>query len=154
MEKNNKQNLFDEISSLIEQSRRAIYTQVSNTTILLFWEIGQCINRDIPSNKRADYGKQVVMILSEQLTEKYGRSFDLRNLRRMMQFAEQFPNFQMVSALPTPLTWSHFIEILPIKTYEGKLFYLKAEFEQKIHTILTEVRNRLERRNLLSQEKN
>jgi len=49
-----------EISNLIEQSRRTIYTHASGTTVLLFWKIGQRINNDILQNKRADYGKKIV----------------------------------------------------------------------------------------------
>ena len=119
-----EQILFEEISALIEQSRRTIYSQANNVTILLFWKIGQRINNDILENKRADYGKQIVSALATQLTERYGRSFELRNLRRMMQFAEQFFDFEIVSALPTQLSWSHFVEILPLKTQDAKMFYL------------------------------
>ena len=64
-------------------------------------------------------------MLSTQLMDKYGRSFALRNLRRMMQFAEQFPDFQIVSPLATQLSWAHIIEVLPLKTHDAKLYYLK-----------------------------
>jgi len=122
--KNSKQELFNEISTMIEQSRRAIYVKANSTIVLLFWRIGQRINSEILLNKRADYGKQIVPRLAKQLSEKYGRSFELRNLRRMMQFAEQFYDFEIVSQVATQLSWSHFIEILPLKTQESKLFYL------------------------------
>lgn len=38
------------------------------------------------------------------------RGFQERNIRRMMQFAELFPDFQIVSELSTQLSWSHFID--------------------------------------------
>jgi hypothetical protein len=79
---------------------------------LLFWQIGTRINIDILDNKRADYGKQIVSHLATQLSEKYGRSFEVRNLRRMMQFAEQFLDFEIVSQTATQLSWACFIEIL------------------------------------------
>ncbi|WP_041245364.1 DUF1016 N-terminal domain-containing protein [Geotalea uraniireducens] len=41
---------------------------------------------------RAEYGKQIVAILSQQLTIDYGDSFSEKNLRRMIQFAEVFPD--------------------------------------------------------------
>ena len=116
--------LFDEISVLIEQSRRAIYAHASSSTVFLFWQIGRRINNEILENKRADYGKKIVSMLSTQLTERYGRSFETRNLRRMMQFAEQFPDYEIVSTPSTQLSWSHFIEILPLKSQEVKMFYL------------------------------
>jgi predicted nuclease of restriction endonuclease-like (RecB) superfamily len=58
------------------------------------------------------------------LTEKYGRSFEARNLRRMMQFAQQFPDIEIVSALATQLSWAHVVEVLPLKSPEAKLYYL------------------------------
>src|SRR5690606_17753115 len=70
------------------------------------------------------YGKKVVTTLAAQLVVSYGRSFEARNLRRMMQFAEQFPDFGIVSPLATQLSWSHVIEVLPLKTQEARLFYL------------------------------
>jgi len=132
--KNSGDMLFNDISNLIEQSRRAIYTQISSTTVLLFWEIGKRINSEVLKNKRADYGKQIVSMLSTQLTGKYGRSFEFRNLRRMMQFAEQFSDFKIVSALPTQLSWTHFVEILPLKSYKAKLFYLNEAARELIST--------------------
>ena len=57
---NNGYLLFGEISAMIEESRRRIYAHASGTTVLLFWQIGQCINREILHNKRADYGKNIV----------------------------------------------------------------------------------------------
>jgi len=65
--------LFDEISVLIEHSRRVIYAQANSATISLFWKIGQRINVEILKSKRADYGKQIVSRLATQLTEKYGQ---------------------------------------------------------------------------------
>ena len=121
---NSEQALFEEISTLIEQSRRAMYIQASSATVLLFWRIGQRINCDILENKRADYGKRIVSQLATQLTAKYGSSFEVRNLRRMMQFSEQFADFEIVSHPATQLSWACFVEILPLKTLEAKLFYL------------------------------
>ncbi len=43
----------------------------------------------------------IVTTLATQLVASYGRSFEARNLRRMMQFAEQFPDFGIVSPLAT-----------------------------------------------------
>jgi hypothetical protein len=63
--------LFEEISALIEQTRRLIYSQAGKATIYLFWQIGQRFNDDILQNKRADYGKQIVSPLAIQLTAKH-----------------------------------------------------------------------------------
>ena len=124
LSENGEQLLYNEISNLIEHNRRIILTNARSTSIFLFWEIGKIINEDILKNKRADYGKKIVSLLATQLKEKYGSSFAVRNLRRMMQFAEQFPDFEIVSLATTQLTWTHITEILPLKSHDAKMFYL------------------------------
>lgn len=101
--------LFSELSVIIEQSRIQLASQVNSALTMLFWEVGQRINTEILQNSRADYGKQIVATLSSQLQSHYGRNFELRNLRRMMQFAEQFPDIEKVVTLPRQLSWSYFV---------------------------------------------
>jgi len=115
--------LFSELSALIEQSRRTMYAQANSATVLLFWEIGNLINKNILDNKRADYGKQIVVTLSRQLSEKYGRSFEEKNLRRMLQFSDQFSDGEIVVTLSRQLSWSHFLALIPLKTSEAKMYY-------------------------------
>jgi len=116
--------LFATVSGLIEEARRTLARQANNATVYLFWRIGQQINSDILNHQRAEYGQKIVSALATQLVASYGRSFEARNLRRMMQFAEQFPDFGIVSPLATQLSWAHVIEVLPLKTPEARLFYL------------------------------
>lgn len=118
-----EQSLFNELSQLIEQSQLQVATQINSALTMLFWHIGERINQNILQNKRADYGKQIVVTLSRQLTEKYGRNFEEKNLRRMLQFAEQFSDEQIVVTLSRQLSWSHILALLPLKNAEAKIFY-------------------------------
>lgn len=121
--------LLNELSLLIEQSQKQVAAQVNSTLTLLFWQVGNRINQEILQNKRAEYGKQIVPSLSTQLKERYGNNFELRNLRRMMQFAEEFPDFQIVVPLARQLSWSHFTILIPIKNKEAKLYYAHLAVE-------------------------
>jgi predicted nuclease of restriction endonuclease-like (RecB) superfamily len=69
--------------------------------------------------------------LATQLSLQYGREFELRNLRRMMQFARQFSNLQIMSQVATQLSWSHFIELLPIKDELQREFYLSMAIHER-----------------------
>ncbi|MFN5183973.1 MAG: DUF1016 N-terminal domain-containing protein [Bacteroidota bacterium] len=118
-----EQGLLQELSQLIEQSQKQIISQANSNLTLLFWYVGHRINEDILKNKRADYGKQIVVTMSRELTKKYGRNFEEKNLRRMLQFAEQFSDKSIVVTLSRQLSWSHFLAIIPLKTIEARLFY-------------------------------
>jgi len=139
-----EQTLFNDLSQLIEKSRQFVVVQANSVMTMLFWNIGKRINEDILQNKRADYGKRIVATLSEQLTEKYGKNFELRNLRRMMQFAEQFSDLKIMSPLATQLSWTHFVELMPLKDEKARLFYANEAASK--HWGKRELRQSIERK--------
>lgn len=83
----------------------------------------QKINDHILNNERAVYGKEIILPVAAQLVEKFGKSFELKNLYRMMQFAEAFPHLEIVVTLSRQLSWSHFVVLLPLKKQEQRDFY-------------------------------
>jgi predicted nuclease of restriction endonuclease-like (RecB) superfamily len=115
--------LLTDISKLIENSNRQAAVAVNSSLTLLFWQIGKRINDEILQNQRADYGKQIVGTLANDLEAKYGRNFNEKNVRRMLQFAEQFADFEIVVTLSRQLSWSHFLLLIPLKEQASKLFY-------------------------------
>ena len=54
--------------------------------------------------KRAEYGKKIVTTLSQELADDYGNNFNEKNLRRMIQFAEVFPDKEIVVTLSRQLS--------------------------------------------------
>lgn len=129
---NNSEDLLVELSNLIETSQKQVVSNVNSALSLLFWHVGKKVNDNILQNQRAEYGKQIVVTLARQLEDKYGRNFEEKNLRRMMQFAEQFPDTDIVVPLARHLSWSHFIILLPIKNHEAKVFYAKKAIEENL----------------------
>ncbi|MCM1089906.1 MAG: PDDEXK nuclease domain-containing protein [Butyrivibrio sp.] len=118
-------NLLNDICAIVDSARNSVAKQANIEIALMNWHIGERINREILGNMRAEYGKQIVSRLATQLKETYGGSnFNVRNLRRMMQFATEFPDTEIVSQLATQLSWSHFVEVLPLKEPLKREFYL------------------------------
>jgi len=118
-----EQLLLNQLCQLIEKTQRQWVQQANSTLTLLFWQIGKQVNENILQNHRADYGKQIVVTLSRQLADKYGRNFEERNLRRMLQFAGQFTDQEIVVTLSRQLSWSHVLALIPLKNIDAKLFY-------------------------------
>lgn len=117
--------LVDDVCQIIDNSRSKVAVIANYETTMLFWNIGNRINTEILDRKRAEYGKQIVINLSKVLQERYGsKGYEVRSLRRMMQFAQLFSDFQIVSQAATQLTWSHFIELLPLKDELQREFYI------------------------------
>ncbi len=123
IKKSKYQNILNEIILIIEQSKTQLIVQANSTLTLAFWQIGRQINKNILKNKRAAYGKQIIVTLSRELEKEYGRSFNEKNIRRMVQFADKFSDFEIVVTLSRQLSWSHFLILIPLKTKEKRLFY-------------------------------
>ena len=93
---------------------------------MLYWNIGNRINKEVQAQSRAEnYGKQVVATLWRQLADEYGASFSEKNLRRMMQFAEVFPDEKIVVSLIRQLSWTHIIALIPMEDPLKREFYIE-----------------------------
>ena len=115
--------LLENVRALIEEARRDVARSVNSALVMLYWHIGQRIRRDILKEKRAEYGKRIVSALGRQLETEFGRGFSEKSLRRMIQFAEVFPNEQIVASLMRQLSWTHFTLLLPLKEPLQREFY-------------------------------
>lgn len=132
IEKNNQivatasqESLIQDLRQIIEQARGHVAATANYALTTMYWHIGERINREVLGNERAEYGKQIVSQVATQLQFEYGKKgFELRNIRRMMQFAQQFPEFRIVSQVAAQLSWSHFIEVLSLKDELQREFYI------------------------------
>lgn len=118
-----EKNLIEELTRLIEISKQSLAIQANSVLSILFWRIGKRINDEILNYRRADYGKQIVSTVSTQLEMRFGKNFNERNVRRMIQFSDQFTDYELVVQWSKRLSWSHIIELLPLRKIEAKLFY-------------------------------
>ena len=121
----NTQSLMQDLRHIIEQARGHVAATANYELTMMYWHIGERINRDVLGNERAEYGKQIVSQVATQLQAEYGeKGFEPRNIRRMMQFAQEFSDLEIVSQIATKLSWSHFVEVLPLKDPLQREFYI------------------------------
>jgi len=112
-----------EVRSLIIEARQQTARMVNAGLTLLYWQVGDRIRREILAEKRAEYGTVMVSALGRQLEFEFGRGFAGKNLWRMIQFAEVFPNREIVVSLIRQLSWTHFIALIPLKDPLQREFY-------------------------------
>jgi len=119
----NVDNLYNDIVTLIENTKTKVVYHVNTDLIELYWNIGKDIKTDTLHNKRAEYGKSVIEELSKRLSLKYGRGYSRQNLNRMIKFYDYYNNFEKCSTLSSKLSWSHFVELLQIEDNAKRDFY-------------------------------
>ena len=115
--------LVDELRQLIAVARHQAALAVNAGLTLLYWKVGDRILREVLGSERAGYGEQIVATLSHLLVAEFGRGYSEKNLRRMVQFAEAFPEAEIVATLSRQLSWSHFRELLPLRQPFQREFY-------------------------------
>lgn len=115
--------LISDVRNLIETARHNVAVTVNAGLTILYWQIGSRIRQDILKEKRADYGEEIISTLSIQLVKEFGNGFSRPNLFRIVRFAEVFPEGKIVSTLSRQLSWSHFVEIIPLKGDIQRDFY-------------------------------
>ena len=139
--------LFTDVRELIVSARGQVAYSINARLTLLHWQVGQRIRIDVLKEERAEYGQEIVQALSVRLEAEFGRGFGMRNLFRMIRFAEVFPDSQIVSSLMTQLGWTHFIYIIALEDDLHRDFYAEMcrierwstrTLQQKIQSMLFE----------------
>ena len=145
--------LLTDVRELILATRQTVAQGVNSALVILYWRIGRRIRTNILKDKRAGYGERIVATLSAQLMPDFGSGFAVRNLRRMIQFCEVFPDGEIVSTLSTQLNWSHFIELLPLnKPYQRDFYAEMCRIERwNVRTLRAKIDSMLFERTALSR---
>jgi predicted nuclease of restriction endonuclease-like (RecB) superfamily len=116
--------LHTELRTLIASSRERLAGAVNAELTRLYWNVGERLRTEVlGGSDRAKYGDQLIQRVGEQLAQEFGRGFEAKNLRRMVQFAQAFPQPEIVATLSRQLSWSHFVNLLPLKTEAARQFY-------------------------------
>lgn len=140
----NTENLYQQVSSLIDLARRTVVRNTDRTMVTTYFLIGKyIIDEEQVGQDRASYAKKVIENLSQKLKIKYGKGFSVRNLELMRRFyvayrpsipqnssaelvshkniPELFSNTQQT--LDFKLGWSQYVLLSRIKNLAEREFY-------------------------------
>ena len=134
--------MLDELFELLDTARRAAARSVNAVMTATYWEIGRrVVEFEQRGMRRAEYGSALLKRLSADLRSRFGRGFSISNLKHMRQFYLSRPDIAVSTDLHTdceigqtasglfpaaaafPLPWSHYVELLSVKSPEARAFY-------------------------------
>lgn len=146
--------LISDILELIDSARIRTASAVNHELTVLYWRIGKRISKEILKEKRAEYGAEILSTLAAKLITDYGNSFSEKNLRRMIQFAEVYPNEKIIVSLIRQLTWTHFVALIPLKDQLQRDFYAQMCRIEKwsVRTLRAKIDSMLFERTALSKK--
>ncbi|MCL1856038.1 MAG: PDDEXK nuclease domain-containing protein, partial [Kiritimatiellaeota bacterium] len=121
--------LVGQISLAVSGAKGHVATAINETLVKTYWTIGKYIVEfEQQGDRRAKYGKQLLVNLSKDLTVSLGKGFSKSNLFNMRLLYSRFPIFQAVLG---KLGWTHLIEIIRIDDDLERNFYLAETINEK-----------------------
>jgi predicted nuclease of restriction endonuclease-like (RecB) superfamily len=127
-----KENLYNNIASLIRESQNNVRTAVNSIMVITYWNIGRLIIEDEQQGKkRAEYGKAVIVDLSERLTAEFGKGFDVTNIRKMRQF---YILFSIRDSVSLELSWTHYRHLLKVENEKSRRWYMEETIRENWST--------------------
>ena len=119
-------NYYNEIKNKLIDNE--VYKQVKDYSknkndLSTYYEVGRLLIEAQGGEKRAKYGDNMIKEYSIKLQKEVNKAYNVRTLRWMRQFYLLFKD-EIRSPLATNLTWSHYQELLPLKSKEEIHYYM------------------------------
>lgn len=122
--------LFQQVVELLQIARQEVLRTVNSTMVYTYFEIGRMIVEEEQDGKeRAEYGKQILKGLSEQLSKEFGKGFSVETLDKIRKFYIIYSNSSTLSTKSEikktsfVLSWSHYTFLMRIDDEKERHFY-------------------------------
>ena len=152
-----KKDIYQKIHDLLHKARQNIISNVNSTMTKTYFLIGKrIVEEEQDGNKRAEYGKNLIKMLSEKLTKEFGKGFSETNLEQMRKFFKVYGIPQTLSEeFQFNLSWSHYLILMRIKDINARNFYEIEAFENNwsLRELKRQVNSSLYERLVLSKDK-
>ena len=122
----NTDSILSDVSNIIKQAQNIAYRSVNVVLLERNWLLGKRIaEEELKETRQENYGKEIIINLSKQLTAKYGKGFETRNLYRFVQFYKMYPEILPSLMTQSFLSWTHYTVLLNIFNKDAREWYEK-----------------------------
>lgn len=116
--------LYHSIAEILRNAQQRAYSAVNFSMIDAYWHIGQkIVEEEQQGNERAKYGDNLLQRLSQELSDEFGKGFNLTNLKYIRQFYLAFP---IRHALRGELSWTHYRLLLKVQNEKARQYYFRS----------------------------
>ena len=171
---------LDSLKDIVKSARKYAYSSICFAQVQSNWLLGKRIVEQIQKgNDKAEYGKHILKIASESLTEEFGKGYSTTNLKSFRKFYLIFRNYSIgqtlsaqlydtkrqalpaqsdkgiQQALPAILSWSHYERLMRIRDKKIRDWYMNEAAEQmwNYRTLNRNINTQYYERMLISQKK-
>jgi predicted nuclease of restriction endonuclease-like (RecB) superfamily len=154
-----EENIFvSDLRTIVSAARDTSYRMANMMQVVQNWLIGRrIVVQEQQGKARADYGKHIIELASQSLTEEFGRGFSETQVRNYRKFYLAFSNLliqqtapaefrsrlasiqqtmpaESVSdgiVLPIQLSWSHYERLIRVADPEARMWYMQEAATQQ-----------------------
>ena len=176
--------LCDDIITIITHARNHVYATINTDLVKRNWLLGKRIaEEELAGEDRAEYGKNIITTLSNELTERFGKGFNFSELYRCVKVYRMLPNLfdiqedksvkeilgtmspkSAINILETlspksnqpMLSWSHYLKLLQVEDSSMRMRYANecANEGWSVRTLQRNISSQYCQRLLASQGEN
>ena len=156
--KSEEKSFISDLRTIVSAARDTSYRMANMMQVVQNWLIGRLIVLQEQQGKaRADYGKHIIELAYQSLTEEFGRGFSETQVRNYRKFYLAFSNLliqqttpaefrsklasiqqtmpaESVSdgiVLPIQLSWSHYERLIRVADPEARMWYMQEAATQQ-----------------------
>ena len=136
--------LINRIREIWNSASQQAARSVNSAHVCANWLIGkQIVEAEQSGEQRAEYGKSLLKMLSQQLKHEYGNGFSVSALQYMRAFFLVYPKLMLIQHAPrvismeisqadkqwqpgllhSGLSWTHYRTLLKVEREEARNFY-------------------------------
>lgn len=117
----------DEIKQIVKKGQESAFGAISAVMTETYWNIGKrIVEQEQQGKERAEYGKHLIDLLSEELTKEFGTGYSPRYLRQFRKFYTVFPTQEIWKSRFPNLTWTHYLKVLRVSDMTACRWYIET----------------------------
>lgn len=142
-----------DVQNIVYAAKKQAFNTVNTMMVVSNWLVGQrIVLQEQKGNDRAEYGKRVIAIASEELTKTFGKGYSETTLRNYRKFYLQFSGMQIQQPLLAEFTnreksigqpllaksqdvtfdmrpqlsWMHYERLMRVDDKKARIWYMNA----------------------------
>ena len=122
--------IMSDIKQIIDDSRNVVYKTIDIVLLQRNWLIGKRIyEEELKETRKENYGREIIVTLSNELTKIYRKGFDRTNLYRYFRFYTLYPKIVDTVWQQSFLSWSHYKLLINIDDAKARNWYEKEAYK-------------------------
>ena len=148
--------IMNDVKQIIDDSRNAVYKTIDIVLLQRNWLIGKRIyEEELKETRKENYGREIIVNLSKELTRIYGKGFDQSNLYNYLKFYKLYQKIFDSVCQQSFLSWTHYRILIKIDDAKTRNWYEKEAYKNawSVRTLQRNISTQYYYRMLSSQVK-